>query len=442
MEAGRSAFLKVAPGIGIVIAGLLSGGTARSMPAQDQQAPASPRLRALATATVAGRAEALEEFWRNVGQNGAPLVEPTNRDSSLVTFVYRGDPGVRSVRLASGLNSLLIGGIEPDFEALGRMHRLTGTDLWYLSFVVGRDLRVSYRFEVVETTSADTSTEVLDPLNPRIYRPDRKALRASLLEMPGAPAQPWHERDGELGAWRERRVVDLQGREIDVFVYLPAGFDPERAEPYPVLVGLNSYSFGIGMPGALLMDHLIATQAIAPTVMLATNLPGGSGLDQMKGTAAYVADRLLPTLRTELNLTSDPRRVVVSGTSRRGLIATYAAFERPDAVGNVLSLSGSFYWKPDGEAEYEWLTHRFATEELRPLRLFVAAGNLETVVTSANRGHYMVATNRHLRDVLLARGYDVEYWEFAGTHSELSWQDALARGMVALLGEGTPGRRP
>ncbi|MDP3909407.1 MAG: alpha/beta hydrolase-fold protein [Gemmatimonadales bacterium] len=354
--------------------------------------------------------------------------------------MYRGGPAVRSVRLSSGLSALLIEGIAPDLHAVGRMQRLTGTDVWYLSFVVGRDLRVSYRFEVVATPSESTATDVLDPLNPRVYRPDREALRASLLELPGAPSQPWHERDEELGAWRQRKIVDMRGQENDVFVYLPAGFDPQRAEPYPVLVGLDSYSFGIGMPGALLMDHLIATKAIPPTVLLAANLPGGDGLDQMKVTAEYLADRLLPELRAELNLTADRRRVVISGTSRRGLIAMYTAFEKPGAVGNVLSLSGSFYWKPDGESEYEWLTHRFATEETRPLRLFVAAGNLETVVTSANRGHYMVATNRHLRDVLLARGYDVEYWEFAGAHSALSWQDALARGMATLLGEDAPGR--
>jgi enterochelin esterase family protein len=223
-----------------------------------------------------------------------------------------------------------------------------------------------------------------------------------------------------------------------VYIYLPAGFDAERVDPYPVLVGLDSYSFGIGMPGALLLDHLIATNAIPPTVLIAANLPAGDGLEQMDVTADYVADRLLPELRRDLNLATEPRYVVIAGTSRRGLIATYVAFTRPEVIGNVLSLSGSFYWKPDGETEYEWLTRRFATERMRVLRLFVAAGNLETLVTPTNRGHYMVATNRHLRDVLHARGYNHTYWEFAGAHSALSWQDALAVGLTSLLNQGQP----
>jgi len=422
---------------------LLSGAMSRPAIAQDQETPASPALRALVESMDAGEPGVLDAFWRAVEQAGTPLVEAyAHEDSSLVTFLYRGEPALQSVRVSSGLNALLIEGIEPDFDSMGRMRRLPGSDLWYLSLVVGRDLRVSYRMEVAKATSDSAAAEVaevLDPLNPHVFRPDREELRASLLELPGAPPQPWREHE-EAGAWRQLKVPDVHGRENDVFVYLPAGFDAQRAEPYPVLLGLDSYSFGIGMLGAQIMDHLIASGGIPPTVMVAANLPGGTGLEQMDVTAEYVANRLLPQLRADFNVASDPRRVVISGTSRRGLIATYSAFMRPEAVGNVLSLSGSFYWKPDGETEYEWLTHRLATEPMRPLRLFISAGNLETVATPRNLGHYMVATNRHLRDVLLARGYDLEYWEFSGDHSELSWQDALARGLAALLSEGSAAR--
>jgi enterochelin esterase family protein len=420
----------------LLIAGIaMLGGLADTVRAQPQADPASPMVRSLTTASAAGRPTAVAAFWTRVAQAGAPLVEAhTHRDSSLVTFVFRGDSTVRSVRLVSGLNAVLVDGIAADFAALGEMARLAGTDVWYLTCVVGRDVRVSYRFAV--TTARDSGTEIVDSLNAHVYRPDRPALTASLLELPNAPPQPWHERPREMGAWRQRQVPDRDGRMNDVFVYLPGGFDRDRAAPYPVLIGLDSYSFGTGMPGARIMDYLIETGAIPPTVMVAANVPGGTGFAQMELTAGYVVDSLLPRLRGEFNLTGDPRGVVIAGTSRRGLIAAYTAFRRPESVGNVLSLSGSFHWKPDDSAEYEWLTHRFALDPIRPIRLFVAAGNIETVVTPTNRGHYMVATNRHLRDVLVARGYDLTYWEFAGAHSDLSWQDGLARGLVVLLRAG------
>jgi len=106
---------------------------------------------------------------------------------------------------------------------------------------------------------------------------------------------------------------------------------------------------------------------------------------------------------------------------------------RPDAIGAVLALSGSFYWAPRGEARYEWLPARVAREPRKPIRWFVASGSLETVVTPGNHGHYLVGTNRHLNDVLIAKGYTHFYEEFAGVHHEANWEDALATGLRRLL---------
>jgi enterochelin esterase family protein len=128
--------------------------------------------------------------------------------------------------------------------------------------------------------------------------------------------------------------------------------------------------------------------------------------------------------------------VVVSGTSRRGLVAALMALRNPEMIGNVLSLSGSYYWKPHDEGAWVWLAREFAAAERRPVRFYVAAGELETFVNPGNHGHYLVGTNRHVRDVLRARGYDLTYVEFNGVHSELNWQDWLADGLVHLLGRG------
>jgi hypothetical protein len=45
-----------------------------------------------------------------------------------------------------------------------------------------------------------------------------------------------------------------------------------------------------------------------------------------------------------------------------------------------------------------------------------------------------LAANRHLRDVLQARGYDVSYQEFVGGHSHVSWRGTFADGLIALFG--------
>lgn len=80
------------------------------------------------------------------------------------------------------------------------------------------------------------------------------------------------------------------------------------------------------------------------------------------------------------------------------------------------------------------MPRRYAFTGRRPIRFYLAAGELETFVTPGNHGHYLVGTNRHMRDVLVARGYDLEYVEFNGVHSELNWQDWLAAGLEHFLG--------
>jgi enterochelin esterase-like enzyme len=43
--------------------------------------------------------------------------------------------------------------------------------------------------------------------------------------------------------------------------------------------------------------------------------------------------------------------------------------------------------------------------------------------------------NRHMRDVLLAKGYDVQYQQFIGGHDYINWRGTFADGVTALVGK-------
>ncbi|MDY2946739.1 MAG: hypothetical protein SOS93_02695 [Mannheimia varigena] len=45
-------------------------------------------------------------------------------------------------------------------------------------------------------------------------------------------------------------------------------------------------------------------------------------------------------------------------------------------------------------------------------------------------------TSRHLKDVLLAKGYPVTYMEQSTSHGYLAWQGLISEGLKALLGKG------
>lgn len=56
-------------------------------------------------------------------------------------------------------------------------------------------------------------------------------------------------------------------------------------------------------------------------------------------------------------------------------------------------------------------------------------------------GENQVAQNRHVRDLLIAKGYDVSYHEYSGAHDFATWRGSLADGLIALAGK-PPGERP
>lgn len=393
----------------------------------------SPALAAAAARLMDGEAMAVEDFWRQVQRQGAPLIEPSDVPGwSIVTFVVRGETGVQRVRLDSYLTVLLTGSGFPHPDSTGWMSRLGKTDLWHISFRVRDDLRVPYAYEVHR---ADLEPERrLDPLNPDLWEPDVRGLRASILELPGTPPQPWRNVSGEEGDgdWDELSTEDEPVR--NVYIYKPVAWDRDRTERYPLLIGLGAFGHGIGMRVDRLVDELIAAGRLPPVVVALVDLTREDEPARYASTAAFVLEELLPHLRSRYHVTEDPSEVVLSGTSRRAMVAALLAFEHPDALPNVLSLSGSYYWSPAEEEEPEWVPTRYADADRRPIRFYLAAGALETWVSPTNRGLYLLATNRHMRDVLRARGYPVRYVEFNGGHTELSWADGLAEGLIHFLG--------
>ena len=76
-----------------------------------------------------------------------------------------------------------------------------------------------------------------------------------------------------------------------------------------------------------------------------------------------------------------------------------------------------------------WLTRKFVTTPLRPLRFYLEVGVLEAGLVNP------VAEHRRLRDLLEAKGYHTVYSEFPGGHDYFTWQNSLGEGLIALLAQ-------
>lgn len=76
-------------------------------------------------------------------------------------------------------------------------------------------------------------------------------------------------------------------------------------------------------------------------------------------------------------ITTPAVRAIVSGSSYGGLASSWNAMKLLHRFGHVLSMSGSYWWSPEGEPP-EWLACKFASTDKLPIRFFLEAGIFET----------------------------------------------------------------
>jgi enterochelin esterase-like enzyme len=395
---------------------------------------ASPRMAKLRKEIELGNRSAVQQFWDETAGSGTPLVEPIPGDdrNSLVTFLWRGDSGTHNVAVVGGIN-----GAEP---AKNQMLQLGDSGVWYISYEVRNDARFAYALSPNDSLkplldpARDSMAFKPDPLNPR-HLPD---LYASWVELPNAPAESWTTAAPGAGAGELKQTKftsSLLGDERDVWVYTPPGFNP-NGERYPLLVLFDGRGYvSETAPARRILDHLIAGGGIPPVVaILVGNIDRARDLMCSADFSDSLARELVPWAREKYHATMDAAQTVVAGSSLGGLAAGFAGLTHPEAFGNVLSLSGSYWWSPRDDPEPEWLIRQFARSPKKPLRMFIAVGSMEEPASQ-------LVTNRHLRDVLTARGYQVEYQEFNGVHGYLNWRSSLSDGLLALMGKDQHWRR-
>jgi enterochelin esterase family protein len=346
------------------------------------------------------------------------------------------------------------------------MERLADTDVWYRSFRVDKRKRFMYRLaenapairHLQEPAKGDETITMLfsvsqvDPLNKKRWLADPEGLDPpqyqgwSSVEMPGAPPQPWSaHRDGvPAGEVTKRQIVSaLLKNEREAAIYTPPGYSKD-AKPYGLVVLFDEKPYLWAVPTPAILDNLIFEKRIPPMVAVLIDNPRGDARSRELPCNPVFADflnfELVPWIRRTYNVTTDPARVVVGGSSYGGLAAAYAGLRHPETFGNILSQSGSYWWTPprsnpsdfDPDAEPDWLAKQFIASPRLPLRFYLDAGSDE--VDHSGQGSAILVPNRHMRDVLLAKGYEVHYQEFNGGHDYMSWKGTLADGLILLLG--------
>jgi len=408
----------------------------------------SPRINAWQNDLETGNISALDTFWHEVAATGTPLIEPLpdRDDVALVTFLWRADTSTTHVVLYSEfLRGMWWNGWS---DAL--MIRLPHTDVFHRTYRIRTDMRFVYWIapnhplhHVRDVQDWETYTEhwQTDPLNPRVFVQDKNR---SYVEMPAAPPQPWFEPRVDISKGQVEHISwhsTLLRNDRNVWIYTPPDYQRDT-EPYPVLFLFDGDIYTSLIPLPTICDNLIAAGIIKPLVIVMLDSPHRAQelyCDEVFVT--FLAEELHPWVRQSYRVTDDPNQTIIGGVSAGGLAAAFVGLRRPEIFGNVLSQSGAFGWSREAAAapawSYEipppdaWLIEQFATTERLPLRFYLEAGLLEDQRDSS--GTTILRANRHLRDVLRAKGYWVHYAEYCGGHQYINWRSTLPEALMALL---------
>ena len=410
----------------------------------------SPRIEALRKQAAAGHAD-LNAFWKQVAAEGTPLAEPIEKDPQhqLVTFLWRGTSETRNV-FPNG--SFKIGGRYPlDYV----FHQIPLTDVWYLTVRLPTGARFTYGLSVNDPLVFSGfqpdrfATTQVDPLNPHRWGCAPDATRydcQSMAEMKGAVPQPWIVKNTSVasGTIEKQKIhSELLKNDHNLSIYLPPGYRPNAA-PYHLVVIFDESAYLTKVPTPVSLDNLIAASKIPPTVAVLIANPSQESrtveLTPNPKFADFLATELIPWIHAHYNVTSDPGKTVVAGSSLGGLTAVYAGYRHPEVFTNVLCQSGSFWWAPDHSGaipegvvtEPGWMAKQFIAGSKLALKFYLDAGAFE--FDSNGTGGGILETTRNMRDVLRAKGYAVHYQQFVGGHDYLSWRGTFADGLMDLIG--------
>lgn len=230
-------------------------------------------------------------------------------------------------------------------------------------------------------------------------------------------------------------------RQRDIWIYTPPNYDAKAATPYPLIVAFDGDEYRDTMPLPFILDTLLATKkAPAYVAVLIDNGESSQRIADLGNAhkmVDFIGGQLMPYVRSHWRVTTDPRRVIITGSSAGGLASAFGAIERPDLFGNVLSQSGAF-WRgaeASNEPPYEWLTSHVEASPARAVRFYLDVGAMETRGTLGGAGPSILEANRRLKAALERKGYSVEYTEVPdGQHAPQYWMMNLPRGIVLLSG--------
>ena len=374
-------------------------------------------------------------FYQKLAQKHQVELDPADPSKARVTYFAKGSADTDYLLQSGG----------PDFYGL-RFQQIGNSPIYFCIQHIPADAWFNYGINEFKRTPS--------PTVPGLWQNRMAHIADGSVIGPKAPLSPYihHNPATPQGQLTEQVVSSaIMAEERRITVYQPAA-DPASIR-HKLVVQFDGQNYARGpaagpdwegwTPMPTILDNLIAAEKIAPTIVIFVHNQGNRSGDLISSNMAdFVGLELIPWARKHYRISADAADVVVSGASRGGFAAAHTALRHPAIVGGVLSQSGSFYytlqptenWPIYPEFDGKLLLDYQRSAKFK-LRFYLDVGLYDL-------GLAAVGTNRQFRDILLLKGYQVDYVQYNGGHAHLGWRHTLANGLLVLLGRRPNEPRP
>lgn len=382
---------------------------------------------------------ALDEFWSYIDKNGSPLIEEIegNSEESLVTIIYREKKKLDNVVLIPPVGMRKIENCVLD--------KVEKTDLWYISYKVENDICFNYQFVPNDPLNNDwnrrwnnvegdvfnnTGLDYIDKISKR-----KRKIPFVVMKNAMKRKYIFKDNNSKEGIVEKHTIYSSAlNEERNIAVYLPDGYS-ENKEPYGMVLLNDGFEYLSILNITNVLDNLISRNEIPPVigVFVESTKDRPEHLKCNDDYLKFISEGVVPFMNKNYNISHEPSKNVIGGYSLGGLFASYVGFRNSELFGNVLSQSGSYWYKRDEYKPSEedrdklWISSEFEKVNKLPLKFYINVGKIEPKIS-------MIDTNIRFKDDLINMGYDVEFEYFNSGHDYWYWGETVANGLISLLG--------
>lgn len=329
---------------------------------------------------------------------------PFAKDTS-VMFIYYGK--AKNVIFTGDFNQWSVN--DKKYEA----KKLRGTNLWILEQNFPDDARFDYKISV------NKSELIIDPLNNTVQ--NREPGPYSELRMPYWEAPKYNIEKTNIPKGTLTDVQTILSNEtnldykVNYQVYLPHNYQTQTNLPVIYVTDGHEYSNPLLGNMITVLDNMIANNIIKPLIAVFIDPRNPENLEENRSVSEYdcndrfvdfIVHELVPEIDKSYKTNPQADSRAILGVSYGGKISTYIGVKKPEIFGCIAAQSPVLD---------ESLIREYGKNKKLPIKFYLSCGTF-----------YDVKDNTQLlRDVLIYKGYPLEYIEVNESGSWGAWRNQI-----------------